>query len=317
MSFKTALHASIRRLPKFITTVPEKKKLNNIKKTDIKFFLPGFFYFLKLLREKNLNMHPKFELSVVAIIKNERPYLEEWINYYLTLGVQHFYIYDNESTDNPSSVLQQFNDRITYIKFPGKQRQLDSYNDALTRFGRLSKYMAFIDADEYIYLVDDSNDLLTLLNKYFSKKEVGGLAINWQIFGSSHLEKKPVGLVTDNFVYRAEKNFKKNHHIKSIVLTQRTAGFINNPHSAFYLPGCHAVDERGKEIDGPLSENVNTDIIRINHYFTKSKEEFLMKKARGRATISSHRTMQDFVDHDQNKVFDDSMRKYNKKHNLK
>jgi hypothetical protein len=67
---------------------------------------------------------------------------------------------------------------------------------------------------------------------------------------------------------------------------------------------------------GPFTKRVNTKIIRINHYFTKSKDEFLQKKARGRATTSSLRTMQDFTDHDKNDVLDDSMRIYNQEHGL-
>ena len=39
----------------------------------------------------------KYYLSLCCIIKNER-YLEEFINYYRILGVEHFYIFDNESS---------------------------------------------------------------------------------------------------------------------------------------------------------------------------------------------------------------------------
>ena len=47
-----------------------------------------------------------YDLAIVAIMKNEAPYVKEWLDYYLAAGVNHFYIYDNESPDNMKDVLQ-------------------------------------------------------------------------------------------------------------------------------------------------------------------------------------------------------------------
>lgn len=122
--------------------------------------------------------------------------------------------------------------------------------------------------------------------------------------------------MTDNFVYRSKNDFEKNHHVKSIVDPKYTAGFIDNPHCPYYLPGHHTIDTNGSKLTGTFTKSVNTDTMRINHYFTKSKEEFMQKKARGRATTKAQRTMQDFVDHDKNDIFDDSLRQYNRAHHL-
>lgn len=316
MSFKTALHASIRRIPNFIDLDSEKKTEKNISKADLKFVMPGLINYGKLLLTERKKTIPKYGLVVVAIVKNEAPYLREWVNYYLSLGTSHFYIYDNESTDNILDVLNNYPSQVTYIKFPGSRRQLDAYNDALTRFGQQCHYMAFLDADEFIYMPEKQQNFLDLLFSYFSQEHVGGLAINWQVFGSAHLDKKPAGLLTDNFVYRSKNDFEKNHHIKSIVDPKHTAGFIDNPHAPYYLPGYYAIDANGKKLTGTFTKEVNNDIVRINHYFTKSKEEFMQKKARGRATTKAKRTMQDFIDHDKNDIFDDSLKNYNRKHHL-
>ncbi|GMO23401.1 MAG: hypothetical protein Ta2B_02600 [Termitinemataceae bacterium] len=49
-----------------------------------------------------LHDHDKFEreLSIVAIVKNEASYIKEWIEYHRLVGVDRFYIYDDNSTDN-------------------------------------------------------------------------------------------------------------------------------------------------------------------------------------------------------------------------
>ena len=100
--------------------------------------------------DKNLFLH---DLSVVAILKNEAPYLKEWIEYHLLAGVDHFYLYDNDSPDNQVEVVKPFvaAGLVDYMPAPGKFMQMQTYNDAFKRFKFFSRYMAFIDGDEFIF----------------------------------------------------------------------------------------------------------------------------------------------------------------------
>lgn len=93
-------------------------------------------------------------LAFVLIAKNEAPYIEEWINFHHKQGVSHFIIYDNDSTDNFHEVLKPYIDSglVTYKLLSGKARQLDAYNMALHDYGRKFKYMAMIDADEFMFV---------------------------------------------------------------------------------------------------------------------------------------------------------------------
>lgn len=45
-------------------------------------------------------------LSICAVIKNEGPYLEEWIEFHRIQGVEHFYLYDNGSADQTKDILE-------------------------------------------------------------------------------------------------------------------------------------------------------------------------------------------------------------------
>ena len=45
------------------------------------------------------NLFP-YDLAVVAIFKDEGRYLREWLDYHLLAGVEHFYLYNNDSADN-------------------------------------------------------------------------------------------------------------------------------------------------------------------------------------------------------------------------
>lgn len=41
----------------------------------------------------------RFALAVCAIFKDEAAYLREWLDFHLLMGVEHFYLYDNGSSD--------------------------------------------------------------------------------------------------------------------------------------------------------------------------------------------------------------------------
>ncbi len=64
---------------------------------------------LKLSREMKRDLpQPEYYLAVCAIAKNEGAYFEEWIEWHRKLGVEKFYIYDNESTDNTKEILAPY-----------------------------------------------------------------------------------------------------------------------------------------------------------------------------------------------------------------
>ena len=40
----------------------------------------------------------KYNTSICLICKDENPYINEWLEYHIGIGINHFYIYDNMST---------------------------------------------------------------------------------------------------------------------------------------------------------------------------------------------------------------------------
>ena len=56
-------------------------------------------------------------LSLTLIVKNEAFYIKEWIEFHRMIGVTHFYIYDNESSDDfvdfSDDLIDEFNSSIT------------------------------------------------------------------------------------------------------------------------------------------------------------------------------------------------------------
>ncbi len=248
-----------------------------------------------------------YKFALCAIFKDEALYLKEWIEYHKFIGIERIYLYNNNSTDNYYEVLKPYIDEglVVLRNMPGKERQMDAYNDCLMRYKYESKYIGVIDIDEFIF--DKENNSLNKIEEVFNKdSSIGGVQINWTIFGSSHLEKYENEPVTKRFIYSSNKDFDMNRHTKSFVNPRKTLCFLN-PHYAMYIDGFYPVNLNGTKVEGAMNDDIN-DEVRINHYFCKSKEEFMLKIKRGTADGNPIRTMGLFDYHDKNDVYDDSMK---------
>jgi len=85
---------------------------------------------------------------------------------------------------------------------------------------------------------------------------------------------------------------------------------MNSVHFATYQSGKFAIDENGQRVDGMDNFVNHTNIIRINHYFTKSKAEWIAKRNRGLADHPGIRPMEEFDWRNRNDVYDDLIIRY-------
>ena len=168
----------------------------------------------------------KYFLSVAAIMKNEKPYLKEWLEYHRLQGVEHFYLCDNGSTDGTKDYLQPYiqSGVITYIDFPGTNRQLACYDKIVKEYGRETTWLALIDLDEFL-LPLQAKDMPSFLKEFADVNEV---SLHWLNYGDNGLISRPGGLVTEAFTAHARF---LNHTVKSIVrpeAVRRMSGFGDN-----------------------------------------------------------------------------------------
>ncbi len=243
-------------------------------------------------------------VAVVAIMKNEEPYVEEWVRYYSGLGCA-VIIYNNDSEGNLTEI--GIKSGAIVHEMHGSKRQNDAYNDALRRYRNTYKYMMFFDADEFIaskrFL--EGENLEYLIDKYFLKfHKAAGIGINWLIFGSGGHKMKPEGNVTENYKQCSEENYEWNQIIKSIVDPRRIIGFVG-PHLPCALFGFGIYDLDGKRILNPRIDFPENKELRLHHYFTKSKKEFEKRISRGMADRNAKRNMEEFYQRDRNEVYND------------
>lgn len=225
----------------------------------------------------------EYELIFVAIIKNEAPYLDEWIRFHHLLGVEKFIIYDNESTDNPLPILNPYIDKgwVEYMYWQGKAQQVVVYTDALNRYRKNTRYIGFVDLDEFVYPIKGNNIKDFVHNTLLKYSQAGGVCIPWYNYGTSGIKTAPQGLVIENYLQRADYGFIVN--VKTIG-NPRLMKCCLNPHIPIWKYGTCNIDEWGRKNRGTKAlDNRIPSEIRINHYYTKSEEEYWNKIARGMA----------------------------------
>lgn len=263
-------------------------KVKFIKIFGLKFEIP-LYPELKHLNDVYFEL-PKVYLSIVSIAKNEGPYIKEWIEYHKLVGVERFYFYDNASTDNTREVLEPYikDGTVIYNYCEGSCLQNLVYADAILKYKNQTRWLAIIDLDEYIVPTEKDN-IPDFLKDYEKYPAVG---INWVMFDSNGHKTKPLsggGLVTANYT-RVYKNYglPDNRHIKSIV-NPKKVWCINCPHFALYKNNQFAVNENFDKIHEAFTEFNSIKKIRINHYYSKSEEEYAKKTERGNADNSAKR----------------------------
>ena len=268
------------------------------------------------------NLFP-YDLAIVAILKNEGAYLKEWLDYHLLAGVSHFYLYDNDSTDDFDAIIKPYvaAGLVTSKRIAGKSAQFAAYDDAVQSYRFACRYMAFIDLDEFIFpkvnrsVVEAVDDILS------NFPDAAALTVNWQLFGSNGHDKADTSRgVLERFTRRAPVDWVVpipnrdipggNAQIKTIANPRKVALFTS-AHFPIYFEGHHAVNEQGGIVDSYCNEPVTAEKIALNHYNTKSREEFIAKMNKGRAGKDSKYLTLDWFDmYNRNEVFDDGILKY-------
>ena len=236
-------------------------------------------------------------VSLCAIVRDEELYIREWIQYHYSLGIEQFYIYNNESKDNTYSLVQSLSDSypIELMNVVGSPAQLQTYEHCLQQHRKDSRWIGFIDADEFIVPVRPFKKWLTMYEQH------AGVAMHWYLFGSNGHEHYTPDAVVERFTRRQPD---VNPHIKCFVNPLKTKNALT-PHR--FTHNGFLVDEHMKPFDNDqvLQYNGTADMIQINHYATKSKRECEKRRQTARADTGEVRNIEEFFKcHDRNEVED-------------
>lgn len=108
---------------------------------------------LKSERRKDVE-NGKYDLCVCTMVWNQASALREWITYHSWLGVERWFIYDNNSDDNIKDVIEELeteNYNVTRHVWPWIKTQEAGFSHCALRAKQECNWVSFMDVDEYFY----------------------------------------------------------------------------------------------------------------------------------------------------------------------
>lgn len=221
------------------------------------------------------------KIAICAIFKDEARDLLEWLAYHRMMGVDHFFLYDNGSSDGGSDLIRRcsFARNVTLTRWHDRPGQLSAYNHFRVHYSRNFDWVGFIDIDEFI--VPLAGDSIRDILERTVYQPFAQIMLQWLVFGPSGHDRRPPGLVMENYTRRLPETLDASLHIKSLVRTARMLGIDYTPHAAECSgPACNS---RGDEMLPYAIQPVEChEVMVVNHYFTKSREDWEVKRRRGR-----------------------------------
>ena len=242
----------------------------------------------------NPQVDSRYELVIVAIFKNEEDYLEEWLQHYIEQGVSHFYLYSNDPDMEKYTYLDKYKNYITMnewikdkINTPVSTIQMQAYDHCIKNYNNEYKYIMVLDIDEFMIYHDPNN-----INnqKYTILQTLQNLTPNFKAvkverydYGSDGHIIKPPGKVVDNYfshekmcssyktianseyidtntIFYDVHDFPYNNYGGRIYNKHMSYIYTNHPSTCYMFPN--------------IKSEVN---LRINHYFTKSYDEYMKR----------------------------------------
>ncbi len=232
-------------------------------------------------------------VAVALIVKNEARHIGEWAEFHRRAGVRHVLIYDNGGTDATLDILREVLPAEQRTVVPWTQvfsdarmgreihNQVLAYAHAASNFGAAFRWMAFIDADEFLVPKQAASipDALAHLG------EAVNVSLPWHMFGRSGHEAAPDGGVLRNYLRRAREPMSEVRGVRAFKVIvdpcHLTAVRVHSMETDGSGRTCNdagvAVEERERERPGFYS----AAHLQLNHYYTRSEEELAAKIGRG------------------------------------
>lgn len=248
------------------------------------------------LLEKSRKTDYKYEVALCLIIRDENEYLKEWLDWHIKAGVQHFYIYDHGSKTPVAQFIKTLGKRrsakITVVDWSGshKDAQPEAYNHCLNAAKGVCRWLGFIDTDEQVS-VKTGEKLTEFLKGY---EDYAGLFVNWVTFNAGGRVKKTDEPLRERFrqithgdswADTVGKVFVQPDFMKEMYI-----------HNGEPQTGFDIVDEN-KTVVPKYSLtlcNPSHELISVDHFYTKSYEEWVEKMNRGSAHSNFSRSYDEF-----------------------
>lgn len=240
---------------------------------------------------------------VVSTMKNEAPYLLEWIAHHLSVGFDHFVIFSNDCDDGTNLMLNRLEQLgiVSHFENPLSERRKDPQRSAYSRARKVdavrqAEWVMILDADEFLNVRCGTGTVVDLIE---ACEGADAISVNWHLMGSSGETRYRDRPITERFTRGANLDDPENGLVWGFKTLFRLKAFdyfgVHRPRffkerviAKGYLKWVNgsgqdtgdAYFEKGWRSNG---DRLGYDLAVVNHYAVKSREEFLLKRARGTA----------------------------------
>ncbi|SIT78504.1 Glycosyl transferase family 2 [Yoonia rosea] len=237
---------------------------------------------------------------IATPMKNEGPFIVEWVAHNLAIGVDAIAVFSNDCSDGSDALLDRLDAMGKVHHFdntfggkPAPQRR------AYRRFLKMDlagpeDWVIPIDADEYINIKTGDHTLQALTR---AVPDARTLSMTWRLFGNAGVVGYKDKFLTDQFRSAAADHTPRPPQAWGLkTMFQRDLWGHIGVHrpkrptveqfseTQWYNGSGQPMPDRymqGSWRSGP--DSLGYDLVQLNHYALKSCESYLVKKARGRA----------------------------------
>lgn len=238
---------------------------------------------------------------VVGCMKNEAPYVLEWIAHHRAIGVDHFLIYTNDCDDGTDAILNRLQalGLVTHrdnSQWTGKSPQQHALKLAQREtIIQQADWIIHIDVDEFINVRCDNGTLGDFLARVPGATNI---AMTWRLFGHNGVAALADTPVIAQFDHCAPSFCPKPHTawgFKTMFANIGAYGKFSCHRPNKLVPGyadkVHWVNGSGADMTAEARDrgwrnsrrSIGYDLLQLNHYALRSAEAFLIKRQRGRA----------------------------------
>lgn len=238
---------------------------------------------------------------IITTMKNEGPFLLEWLAYHRAIGVTDMLVYTNDCADGTDAMFDALARRglVEHRQNPyrrtGEKPQHAALADAQTSaIAQAADWVICMDVDEYINVHAGDGHLRDL---FAAVPDATMIALTWRLFGNADVDTYADRWITEQFIRCAPQLVRKPHQAWGFKTLFRPLPHykkfgVHRPKGLRpeYIDAIRFVNGSGAPMPAPYLRtgwrsslsNYGYDLVTLNHYALRSAESFLVKRDRGR-----------------------------------
>ncbi len=281
------------------------------------------------------HLSPHGQVTAVSMMKDEGPYVIEWIAHHLAVGFSDLVVYTNDCSDGTDDMLIRLEElglahHRRNVIAEGLRPQPSALNHAQEEPVVLgSDWVMVFDADEFLSIRygDGTLDDLIAATK---AQGANGIVVTWRIFGSGGVVDWSRAPVTEQYLRAAPMTWNKGWGVKTLFTfdaehwklgihrpKMKTKWIKTDfPDRVKWLTGSGGVMEDYFKFRGwrSITRTVGYGWVQLNHYAVKSLDSYAIRKLRGNVNNKKDKYNSDYWSlQDRNEVPDDTMLRYSQR----